>query len=119
LLHAAARRRAPSPLFSLVAAGALDVGLGSWATRYWLAGALNRPTRTVAPQTVTVPPVTIVTHSGVRIYGIQRGHVAIKRPHARVNGPAALRLLAIITVFLPTHDPLALQRLADGTTVTV
>jgi N-acyl homoserine lactone hydrolase len=80
----------------LAAAGTLGAGLGSWATHFWLAGALSRPTRRVPPQSVAVPPVTVTTRSGIRIHGIQTGNVAIKTAHENLRSPEALRLLSII-----------------------
>ncbi len=89
-------RIARRTLLKLVAAGALGAGVGSWATSFWLAGALNRPARPTPPQSVAAPPVTVTTRSGIRIHGVQTGNVAIKTAHERLRGPDALRLLSII-----------------------
>lgn len=92
----APRRIARRTFLGLAAAGALGAGLGSWATHFWLAGALSRPIRPALPQSVAAPPVTVTTRSGTRIYGIQTGNVAIKMAHENLSGPEALRLLSII-----------------------
>jgi hypothetical protein len=94
--HNPARQRSRRSFLSLVAAGAVGAWLGSEARHYWLAGALTRPARPIPPQAIAVPPVTVTTHSGIRIHGIQTGHVAIKTAHAILRGPEALRLLSII-----------------------
>jgi glyoxylase-like metal-dependent hydrolase (beta-lactamase superfamily II) len=76
--------------------GLFGAAVGSWAAWYWLGGALSRPFRSAAPDNIATPPVTVTTRSGVRIHGIQTGLLAIKRAHASLRGPEALRLLTII-----------------------
>ncbi len=66
--------------------------------------AFARPTRDGALGDIAAPPVSVITRSGVRIHGIQTGVLAIKRAHARLRRPAALRLLSI--VLDPTWTPL-------------
>lgn len=56
--------------------------------------AFVRPSRHSTPVDVAVPPVTITTRTGIRIHGIQTGVLAVKRAHATLRRPAALRLLA-------------------------
>lgn len=63
-----------------------------------------RPSRSPALGELAAAPVSVATRSGVRIHGIQTGVLAIKRAHARLRRPAALRLLAI--VLDPTWTPL-------------
>lgn len=91
-----APRRSRRGLFRLAAAGLVGAGLGSLATRFWLAGALGKPIRAAAPQSVAAPPVTVTTRSGIRIHGVQTGLLAIKGAHASLAGPEPLRLLSII-----------------------
>lgn len=58
--------------------------------------ALARPSRPAAIGELAVPPVSVTTRSGVRVHGIQTGVLAIKRAHAHLRRPAALRLLSIV-----------------------
>jgi N-acyl homoserine lactone hydrolase len=76
--------------------GLIGTTLGGWAMRYWLRGALHRPNRLIPSDVVGVPPVTITTHSGIRVHGIQTGVLAIKTAHAQLRGPVSLRFLSII-----------------------
>ena len=71
--------------------------------RHWR-HAVVRPSRSTALGELAAPPVSVTTRSGVRIHGIQTGVLAIKRAHARLRRPAALRLLAILLD--PTWTPL-------------
>lgn len=75
-----------------------DTRPGGWLRSF------ARPKRSLTPGEVAAGPVTTTTRSGVRIHGIQTGVLAIKRAHARLRHPAALRLLSI--VLDPTWTPL-------------
>lgn len=90
------RRVSRRYFLGLLGAGAVGTVGGSWATQYWLSGALQRPVRIANPNEIAVPPVSITTRSGVRIHGIQTGFVAIKTAHAQLTGFAPLRLLSIV-----------------------
>lgn len=63
-----------------------------------------RPARSAALGPIAAAPVSVTTRTGVRIYGIQTGVLAIKRAHATLRWPAGLRLLSI--VLDPTWTPL-------------
>jgi N-acyl homoserine lactone hydrolase len=71
--------------------------------RHWR-HAFVRPSRPATLGELAAAPVSVTTRSGVRIHGIQTGVLAIKRAHAHLRRPAALRLLSI--VLDPTWTPL-------------
>ncbi len=83
------------PMMSLLAFGT-GVLFGGWAARTWLSGDLRRPFRSPGSREVESAPVSLTLTSGVRLHGIQTGLLAVKRAHAELTGPAALRLGSII-----------------------
>lgn len=72
--------------------GALGATAGLAGCAYWI----TRPPIALAAASGSVAPVTASISSRIRLHMFQTGWVAVKREHRAFNGPAALRLPAIM-----------------------
>ena len=91
----------------ILGSGIIGAFGGGWLTDRAAQTQLGAPMLPL-PNVVQVPPLTVTTASGVRIYAIQTGFVAVKNAHRRLVGLESARLLSIAadttwTNWMPIH----------------